>query len=53
MGEANYQVTSALYHWVIYQLIGKLSSVIYTLKKTDVCRGGASASSRGARYSEA
>jgi 2-polyprenyl-3-methyl-5-hydroxy-6-metoxy-1,4-benzoquinol methylase len=35
-GEANYQVTSALYHWVIYQLIGKLSSVIYTLRKPAV-----------------
>ena len=33
LGEANYEVTSALYHWVIYQLIGKLSSAIYTLKK--------------------
>jgi len=34
LGEANYQVTSALYHWVIYQLLGKLSSVIYTLRNT-------------------
>jgi SAM-dependent methyltransferase len=33
LGEANYRVTSALYHWVIYQLIGKLSSAIYTLVK--------------------
>lgn len=33
LGEANYEVTSALYHWVIYQLIGKLSSTIYTLEK--------------------
>jgi ubiquinone/menaquinone biosynthesis C-methylase UbiE len=34
LGEANYEITSALYHWVIYQLIGKLSSIIYTLRKT-------------------
>jgi SAM-dependent methyltransferase len=33
LGEANYRVTSALYHWVIYQLIGKLSSAVYTLEK--------------------
>lgn len=32
LGEANYEVTSALYHWVLYQLLGKLSSAIYTLK---------------------
>lgn len=36
LGEANYQVTSALYHWVVYQLIGKLSSAISTLRKTAV-----------------
>jgi 2-polyprenyl-3-methyl-5-hydroxy-6-metoxy-1,4-benzoquinol methylase len=36
LGEANYRVTSALYHWVIYQLIGKLSSAIYTLRRTAV-----------------
>jgi hypothetical protein len=36
-GEANYRVTSALYHWVIYQLIGKLSSAIYTLRKPAAC----------------
>ncbi|HEY0079619.1 MAG TPA: class I SAM-dependent methyltransferase [Pyrinomonadaceae bacterium] len=47
MGEANYQVTSALYHWVIYQLIGKLSSVIYTLKKTDAGQGGGASGSSG------
>jgi hypothetical protein len=47
LGEANYQITSALYHWVIYQLIGKLSSVIYTLRKTDAGRVGAPASSGG------
>jgi ubiquinone/menaquinone biosynthesis C-methylase UbiE len=35
-GEANYKVTSALYHWVIYQLIGKLSSVIYILRRTAI-----------------
>lgn len=34
LGEANYRVTSALYHWVIYQLIGKLGSAIYTLEKS-------------------
>jgi len=33
MGEANYAIRSALYHWVVYQLIGKLSSTIYTLQK--------------------
>jgi ubiquinone/menaquinone biosynthesis C-methylase UbiE len=33
-GETNYEVTSALYHWGIYQLIGKLSATIYTLTKT-------------------
>ncbi|MDQ3817028.1 MAG: methyltransferase domain-containing protein [Acidobacteriota bacterium] len=36
LGEVNYEVTSALYRWVIYQLIGKLSSTIYTLRKTAV-----------------
>ncbi|MEH2214504.1 class I SAM-dependent methyltransferase [Nostoc sp.] len=34
LGQTNYEVTSALYHWAIYQLIGKLSSTIYTLRKT-------------------
>jgi 2-polyprenyl-3-methyl-5-hydroxy-6-metoxy-1,4-benzoquinol methylase len=34
LGEVNYEVTSALYHWVIYQLIGKLSSAIYMLRRT-------------------
>ena len=36
LGEANYRVTSALYHWVVYQLIGKLSSAVYTLRKDQV-----------------
>ena len=33
LGQANYEVTLALYHWVIYQLLGKLSSSIYALSK--------------------
>lgn len=33
MGETNYAVTEALYHWVVYQLIGKLGSVVYSLRK--------------------
>lgn len=33
LGETNYAVTEALYHWVVYQLIGKLGSVVYTLRK--------------------
>lgn len=33
LGEANYRVASALYHCVVYQLIGKLSSAVYTLRK--------------------
>ncbi len=35
LGEENYEVTAALYHWVVYQLIGKLSSVVYTLRKAE------------------
>ncbi|MGH7999279.1 MAG: class I SAM-dependent methyltransferase [Brasilonema sp.] len=34
LGQTNYEVTSALYHWGIYQLLGKLSFIIYTLRKT-------------------
>ena len=36
LGEANYHITSALYRWVIYQLIGKLSSAIYILRQAAV-----------------
>ena len=42
LGEARYEVAEALYHWVIYQLIGKLSSAIYTLEKADLSRVAAS-----------
>ncbi|MCI0338602.1 MAG: methyltransferase domain-containing protein [Acidobacteria bacterium] len=33
MGEECYQTALALYHWGIYQLLGKLSSTVYVLKK--------------------
>jgi ubiquinone/menaquinone biosynthesis C-methylase UbiE len=33
LGEAHYEQTLALYYWGIYQLLGKLSQVIYVLKK--------------------
>jgi ubiquinone/menaquinone biosynthesis C-methylase UbiE len=33
MGRENYEVATAVYRWIIYHLIGKLSSTIYTLKK--------------------
>lgn len=33
LGEASYEQTLALYHWGIYQFLGKLSQVIYVLKK--------------------
>jgi ubiquinone/menaquinone biosynthesis C-methylase UbiE len=33
LGEARYEQTLALYYWGIYQFLGKLSQVIYTLKK--------------------
>lgn len=32
LGETSYRVTSALYQWVVYQLIGKLSSYVYVLR---------------------
>jgi ubiquinone/menaquinone biosynthesis C-methylase UbiE len=32
-GQARYETALALYHWSIYQLLGKLSQVIYVLKK--------------------
>lgn len=35
LGEENYEVTAALYHWIIYHLLGKLSSAIYTLRKAE------------------
>jgi hypothetical protein len=35
LGETNYEVTEALYHWVVYQLIGKLGSVVYVLGKEE------------------
>lgn len=34
LGQTNYEVTSALYHWGIYRLLGKLGFMIYTLRKT-------------------
>jgi ubiquinone/menaquinone biosynthesis C-methylase UbiE len=33
MGRENYEVATAVYRWIIYHLIGKLSSTIYTLKR--------------------
>ncbi|MBO0720292.1 MAG: methyltransferase domain-containing protein [Blastocatellia bacterium] len=33
MGEERYQIVLSLYHWGLYQLIGKLSSTVYALKK--------------------
>jgi ubiquinone/menaquinone biosynthesis C-methylase UbiE len=33
MGEERYQTALALYHWGLYQLIGKLSSTVYALKR--------------------
>lgn len=32
LGEVQYQMALALYHWGTYQLLGKLSPVLYTLK---------------------
>jgi ubiquinone/menaquinone biosynthesis C-methylase UbiE len=33
IGEERYQTALALYHWGLYQLIGKLSSTVYALKR--------------------
>lgn len=33
LGETGYEQALALYHWEIYQFLGKLSQVIYILKK--------------------
>lgn len=33
LGQDRYQITLALYHWGLYQLLGKLSSTLYILRK--------------------
>jgi hypothetical protein len=35
-GQHRYDTVRALYHWVVYHLLGKLSSGYYLLKKTDL-----------------
>jgi hypothetical protein len=35
-GRTRYEVVEALYHWVVYQLLGKLSSAVYLLEKISV-----------------
>lgn len=35
MGQRNFEVSLALYNWGIYQLLGKLGLMVYTLKKAD------------------
>jgi ubiquinone/menaquinone biosynthesis C-methylase UbiE len=35
MGQSNFEVSLALYNWGIYQLLGKLGLMVYTLKKAE------------------
>lgn len=35
LGKDRYELALATYHWIIYQVIGKITTMIYTLKKPD------------------
>lgn len=35
-GRIRYEAVEALYQWVVYQLLGKLSSAVYLLEKISV-----------------